>query len=109
MGRAQKKPDAKGPLQRLHDCETARAANEPLVSPFAAQHGDYASEPLVVTTGELGSERAGNLRVVRNRGGSTLQRWMSAQLLSETQASAIAHYSRAWHRVYSEPRVTANL
>ena len=48
---------------------------EPLVNPFAARHGDYREEPMPVTAGELGSTTGGNVRVLRNRGGTPIDRW----------------------------------
>jgi hypothetical protein len=98
----------KGLMQRQIDREIAAREAEPLVSPFAEQHGDYAREPMPVTTGELGAARAGNVQVTRNRGGSTLQRWINAEQLTQSQIDAIVLYSKAWHTIHSMPRTTAN-
>ena len=98
----------KGPLQRQLDREIAAKEAEPLVNEFAARNGDYAKETMAVTTGELDATRAGNVQVTRNRGGSTLQRWISAEVLTQPQLDAIALYTRAWHVVHSLPRTTAN-
>ena len=97
MGRAKRKPKSIG------------ANREETVNPFAARHGDYRREPMAVTVGEFDDERAGNVMVVRNRGGSTLQRWIAKDQFTQPQLSAISHYTRAWHHVFSEHRVTANL
>lgn len=89
---------------------TKRKAEEPLVSPFAERHGNYAQETISVTAGEFPDEPYHKQRrVTINRGGSTVQRWIAADVLNESEISAISHYCRAWHRLYSEPRVTANL
>ncbi len=98
----------KGPLERWMDRQKAEKDAEPLVSPFAAQHGDFAKEAMPVTTGELDSVRAGNVQVTRNRGGSAVQRWISAGTLNQGQIDAIALYCRAWHVIHSQPRTTAN-
>lgn len=103
--RAQQKP--KGPLQRLIDREANEEANRPLVTPEAARHGDYGSATIPVGTGEFDGEGHGQKRVTVNRGGSTVRRWEGS--LSRSQLSAIALYSRLWHRVFSEPRLTAGL
>jgi hypothetical protein len=88
----------------------SKPQEEPLVNAFAAQHGDYGKTTISVTAGEFADEPYHKQRQVTvNRGGSTVQRWISSGSLTEQEVSAISHYSRAWHRVYSEPRVTANL
>lgn len=82
---------------------------EPLVNGFAASQGDYLQGTISVTAGELEGEGHGQKRVTINRGGSTLQRWIATESFNPTQLNAINLYSRAWHRVFSEPKVTANL
>lgn len=83
---------------------------EPLVNEFAARQGDYGQTTISLTAGEFPDEPAHKQkRVTINRGGSTLQRWIAAGYLNESEISAISHYTRAWHRLYSEPRVTANM
>lgn len=94
MGRAKRKPKKKA---------------EPIVNEFAALHGDYQRTTISVTAGELEGEGHGQKPVTINRGGSTLQRWITAGSFDQSQLSAINHYSRAWHHVFSSPRVTANL
>ena len=79
------------------------------VNPFSAAQGDYRRDTLSVTAGELEGEGHGQKPVTKNHGGSTLQRWISSGSFNQTQLSAINLYSRAWHRVFSEPRTTANL
>jgi hypothetical protein len=83
---------------------------EPLVNDFAARHGDYAEATISVTAGEFPDEPSHKQkRVTMNRGGTTVQRWIASGTLNESEISAIAHYCRAWHSMYSEQRVTANL
>jgi hypothetical protein len=86
-----------------------KKTEEQLVNPFAAKHGDYRQTTIAVTAGEFEDEAHGNKRVTINRGGSTLQRWIATEQFTPGQLNAINHYTRAWHRVFSEPRVTANL
>lgn len=81
---------------------------EPLVNPFAAKHGSYAHEPLPVTAGELGEGKAGQVRVLRNRGGTTVERWLNSGSLDRRQAEAISMYQRAWRLTIGEQRVTMN-
>jgi hypothetical protein len=70
-----------------------KPAQEPLVNPFAAQHGIF--------------ER--NMRFVINRGGTAIDRWKRDGLLSETQQAAILHCQRLWHVIDRGPRLVANL
>jgi hypothetical protein len=74
-----------------------KAVAEPLVNPFAAAHGDYARDG-----------RAGRSPAMRNRGGSSLDRWEAKDLLSETQLAAIAHMQRLWRLVDAGQRTTTN-
>ena len=71
---------------------------EPLVNPFAARHGDYGRD-----------RRAGKSSNMRNRGGTAVDRWEKAGLLSPTQLAAIAHMQRLWLIVEAGPRLVANL
>jgi len=95
VGRAKRKPKPRD--------------EEPLVNPFAERHGDYGHRTISITAGELDGEGHGQKQVTVNRGGSALQRWINSEAFTQSQLSAINLYSRAWHRVFSEPRVTANL
>ena len=73
--------------------------NEPLVNEFAAQHGIF------TRAAESGEMR----RAMKNRGGTTLDRWEAKGLLSETQLAAILHMDRLWRLIESGPRLVANL
>ena len=86
----------------------AAAAQEPLVNGFATTHGDYQVESMAVAAGELGEARAGQVRVLRNRGSTTVERWKAAGGLSAGQAEAIALYARCHRRWLGERRVTMN-
>jgi hypothetical protein len=74
-----------------------KAAAEPLVNAFAARHGDYARDG-----------RAGKSPVMRNRGGSSVDRWEAKGLLSETQLAAIAHMQRLWRIAEAGQRLAMN-
>lgn len=86
----------------------ARKPEEASVSRFASQHGDYRREPMPVTQGELGAERAGNVTVLRNRTVTTVERWKLANFLSQPQTEAIELYHRAWSIALGEQRTTMN-
>ncbi len=94
MGRksnAARKP--KGPLQTMLDKEQLEEATRPLVNPFTMAHGDY--------------ER--NLRFVRNRGGTALERWERDGYLSVSQQAAILHMQRLWTLIDQGSRLVVNL
>ena len=88
----------------------ARKAEQPLISPFTAQHGDYRSAVVVDLAGELGGKRQGMVRVLLNRGVSTVDKWLfeGGPGFESAEASAIAHVRRLWKIVGHGPRVTAN-
>ena len=73
------------------------AQAEPLVNEFAARHGDYARDG-----------RSGRSAIMRNRGGTSVDRWEAKGLLSETQLAAIAHMQRLWQIVDAGPRLAMN-
>jgi hypothetical protein len=81
-----------------------RVESEPLVNAYAAAHGDYAETTIPITAGEIEGER-GNIRVLRNRGGTAVDRWINAANLEPSQIRAIELYVSAWSKVYSHPRV----
>lgn len=97
---------AKGKTRRAKVKE--RAGVEPLVNPFAAAHGDFRNEPMAVTAGELGSSRAGNVQVLRNRAGTTVERWIASDTVTPDQREAIDLYIRAWNTHIGQQRVVAN-
>jgi hypothetical protein len=75
----------RGRMQTIVDREQADEATAPLVNRFAEQHGDY--------------ER--NLRFVRNRGATTVDRWVSAGTINDGQEAAIRHCQRLWEKLGS--------
>lgn len=86
MGNAKRK----GPMQTMLDRELIEAETAPLVDQFRAQHGDY--------------ER--NLRFVVNRGGTAIDRWIKAELLTEGQQAGIRHCQNLW-AVLRAPKLVA--
>lgn len=73
----------------------------PTVTPEAARHGDYH---------EAWTEVDGlRRRVLLNRGGSTIQRWMNTQpddVLGDSERAAIRYCQRLWSRLdYRGPKV----
>ena len=86
----------KGRLQTILDREQAERDTAPLVNPFAEQHGDYAENA-------LWGSRA---KVVTNRGGTALARWITAKLLSDSQQAAILHCINLWAKIGSRSIVT---
>src|SRR5882757_7430255 len=77
----------KGRLQTMIDREVIEEATRPLVNSFAASHGDY--------------ER--NLRFVRNRGATTVDRWVSAGTINDGQQAAIRSM-KPWPNSIAFPR-----
>jgi hypothetical protein len=71
------------------------------VSPQALAHGDYALTtvpgPTIVTNGE---EKITTIRVVRNRGGTAIDRWQARGDLDGEKLNAIQAYQSAcsWNR-----------
>ena len=94
---ARRKPA--GPLQRYSDRRAADEARAPLVNEYAARHGDYGP---AAATGEM-------RKAVRNRGGTTLDRWQANGLLSDSQLAAILHVQRLWRLIENGPRLVASL
>lgn len=88
-----------GRLQRIADRMAAEHAQAPLVNSHAARHGDY------VPAAETGEMR----RAMRNRGGTALDRWQAAGMISDSQLAAILHVQRLWRLVEQGPRLVANL
>jgi hypothetical protein len=99
--RARKQRRANAPKQPL--------VQEPPVNRFAAAHGDYADETIVDLNNELGHGRNRTFRVLRNRAGTTVERWLSAGALSRGQTEAISLYCWSYRlRFGTEQRVIAN-
>ena len=90
--------EARGRQANAKPRRKAKGEAEPLVNPFAARHGDYARDG-----------RAGKSAMMRNRGGTAIDRWEANRLLSETQLAAIAHMQRLWRIVEAGPRLVTNL
>lgn len=79
-------------LARLRDM--AESAKQPLVTPEAAANGNY-EEGFT----EVDGQRA---RVVINRGGSTIQRWMNSpsdDILGDSERAAIRYCQKLWSRL----------
>lgn len=77
------------------------------VTPWMAQHGDFHDDAIVDLIGEFGPKDR-IYPVVRNRGGTTVERWQSSGSLSEAQIEAISLFTWAWQLSIGEQRVTAN-
>lgn len=75
---------------------------EPLVNGFTAQHGDYGEATVVDLSNELGGGRQQTYKVLLNRGGSAIERWINEQdskLFGRSQVEAIKHCQRLWARI----------
>jgi hypothetical protein len=90
--------EARGRLASQKKGRKTKDQPEPLVNEFAARHGDYGRDG-----------RAGKSAVMRNRGGTAIDRWEANGLVSETQLAAIAHMQRLWRIVDAGPRLVTNL
>lgn len=74
--------------------DLAAAAKQPLVTPEAAANGNYQEGWT-----EIDGQRA---RVVINRGGSTIQRWLNSPpdaILDDSERAAIRYCQRLWARL----------
>ena len=89
--------EERGRIANLKSGPKSSAQAVPLVNEFAARHGDYARDG-----------RPGRSPIMRNRGGSSVDRWEAKGLLSETQLAAIAHMQRLWQIVEAGPRLAMN-
>ena len=72
-----------------------------LVDPFLAQHGSYEEGKVVDLTGELGGRRMSIVKVMMNRGGTAVDRWIAndkAGLFEEPQRRAIRYTQNLWER-----------
>lgn len=92
MGRSRKAEKPKGPIQAMMDRELVERNTAPLVNPFAEKQGDFEK----------------NLRFVRNRGGTPIDRWKRDGNISESQEAGILHCQSLWARL-RHPQVVANL
>lgn len=73
------------------------------------RHGDYRVVDFKLQeVVEGGKVKAKTAQVVRNHGGTTIERWCSRGVLDERQMAAILFYQSAWHMHIGEPRVVAN-
>ena len=80
-----------------------------LVTPEARQHGHYAEVDFKLQeVVEGGKTKAKTIQVVRNLGGTPVERWHSRGALDERQMAAIGLYQQIWARHIGEPRVVAN-
>jgi hypothetical protein len=75
---------------------------EPLVNPFTAQHGDYAEGVVVDLDGALGGKRMSIVKVLLNRGGTAVDRWIAndtRDMFAESEQRAIRYTQNLWVRV----------
>lgn len=81
--------------------DEAAQARQPLVTPEAEAHGDYHE-----AWTEVDGKRR---RVVLNRGGSTISRWMNApadDILGDVERAAIRYCQKLWVRLdYKGPSI----
>lgn len=82
---------------------TKRKEHEELVNPFAAQHGHHARES------DDDREKEGKSTLIRNRWVTTVERWKSLALLSETQVAGIDHCEGLWDRANTSAPLVADL
>lgn len=72
-----------------------------LVNPFAAQHGKYDEGTVVDLSGELGGKRMSMVKVMLNRGGTAVERWISNDsngMFGESEQRAIRYCQNLWTR-----------
>jgi len=81
--------------------ERTKNDNEPLVNSFAASKGDYVEGTVVDLSGELGGKRMSMSRVMLNRGGTAVDRWIANdknELFGESEQRAIRYTQNLWVR-----------
>jgi hypothetical protein len=84
-----------------------------VVGPEVRRHGDYQAVDFQLHDVEEGSgskakAKAKSIRVIRNVGGSPVERWFNRGRLTEREMAAVLFYQSAWAAWIGEPRVTAN-
>jgi hypothetical protein len=113
--KASKRSKARGSRKAALAEAQARIEVNRLVSKEAQQHGQYdlvahqiveVTEGGKRTIGEKGKEKTVN--VVRNLGGTAIERWYRNHRLDDRRMTAIEIYQRAWHAHIGQPRTTAN-
>ncbi|API59533.1 hypothetical protein BSL82_09590 [Tardibacter chloracetimidivorans] len=71
------------------------------VNEFARAHGMYEPSTVVDLTGELGGRRNSMVKVMLNRGGTAIERWMNESpnmLFAEPQKAAVRYCQTLWLR-----------
>jgi hypothetical protein len=100
-----KKGQSKSALAQALD----RSMVNQLVSPEAQAKGDYRPVDFKLQEVTEGGKRVEKtIRVVRNMGGSPIERWHRSGAFDERQVAAILFYQQAWHMHIGEPRTVAN-
>ena len=79
----------------------ARQRQEPAVSPFTAQHGDYRPAFMPDLDGQNARHHNKLVRLIVNRGVTTVDRWLfdGGPGFEEPQARAIDHVRALWRRL----------
>ena len=78
------------------------ATAEPMVTEFAARHGDYVDGVVVDLDGALGGKRMSIVKVLLNRGGTAVDRWIAndtRDMFAESEQRAIRYTQNLWVRV----------
>lgn len=74
---------------------------EPLVNSFTAQHGHYVDGTVVDLDGALGGKRMSIVKVLLNRGGTAVDRWIAndtRSMFAESEQRAIRYSQNLWVR-----------
>lgn len=106
------KPKPKSP-KRGRGADTMSATDrqmvEQLITSETRGHGDYRPVDFkLVEVVQDGKVKAKTARVLRNLGGTPIERWHARGVLAERQMAAIMFYQRAWNMHIGQPRVVAN-
>ena len=87
--------------RRFRISKAPAAPKDPLVNEFAAAHGHYEKATVVDLDGALGGKRMSMVKVMLNRGGTAVDRWIAndkAGIFQEPQQQAIRYCRNLWHR-----------
>ena len=76
---------------------------EPPVNDFTANHGDYRRES------DDAKAKEGKSTLVRNRHVTTVERWKTLRLLTDTQARAIEYCEELWDKAETSRPLVADL
>lgn len=101
LARRKAEREAELASKRIANDDRPLVDRDALVNEFAAQHGRYEPGTVVDLDGALGGKRMSIVRVMLNRGGTAVERWIANdrnQLFGEGEQRAIRYCQNLWTR-----------